>query len=1284
MDFFRITRKIRKDGNIEIAPEFRGRRSRDLMVRGGKFYAVWDEERGFWSTDEYDVYRIVDDALWAREKELREKEGREVHVKTMESFSSGMLTAWNRYISSIGDNYHPLDRSITFANDEVGKDTYATKALPYALEPGEFGAWDELVGRLYSPEERQKIEWAIGSIIEGDSKDIQKFLVFFGEAGTGKSTILEVIEKLFYGYTAVFDAKALTSNNGTFATEVFKTNPRVAIQHDGDLSRIEDNTKLNSIVSHEVMSINEKYKSTYETRIESFLFMGTNSPVKISDARSGIIRRLIDVRPTGNLFSWDHYKSLKSQVEFELGAIAWHCWEVYKKLGPAYYNNYRPLDMMYSTNVFFNFVEAYFDELSAEEGIPLKRAWVLYKQFCDESNNKPMQMQNFRTEMQAYYEEVVSRTRINGQVVTSLFLGFKKDKFSNVTEDEDKSSDWTIFDQEVSYVDAVLKDQPAQRANKNGNPTRKWANVETKLSDIDTSELHFVKLPENHIVIDFDLKNEDGEKSLALNLKAICDWPPTYAELSKSGSGIHLHYIYQGDVKELSNEYSDGIEIKTLLGDASLRRKLTRCNSLPIATLTSGLPIREKRKMLDTKTIQSERGLRELIARNLRKEIHPGTKPSIDFIKKILDEVYDEGLAYDVTDLRPRILAFANNSTNRPLECLKIVQQMKFKSDEEMPVREIEPEDDRIVFFDVEVYPNLFVVCWKYAGKDTSVVRMINPTPIEVEGLFNLKLVGFNNRRYDNHILYARYLGYDNEALHNLSQKIINPADKSQRSLFGEAYGLSYADIFDFISEKKGLKKFQIELGLPHQEMDHPWDQPVPEEKWDKVVEYCANDVTTTEQVFYAREQDFVARKILADISGLTVNDTTQKHTARIIFGEDRAPQREFVYTDLSEEFPGYTFEAGKSSYLGDDPSEGGYVYAEPGMYDDVAVLDIASMHPTSIIQLNLFGAYTKNFEELVEARLAIKHGEIAKAKKMLGGMLAPYLTETNDLDALSYALKIVINTVYGLTSAKFDNPFRDVRNKDNIVAKRGALFMIDLKNFVQQEGFTVAHIKTDSIKIPNATPKIIDKVYEFGQRYGYTFEHEKTYDKFCLVNDAVYIARSGDDWDAVGAQFQHPAVFKSMFTFEDMSFEDLIETKSVSKGAIYIDFDHDRPAPIADGMHFIGRTGTFVPVTTGGGKLYRVFEDKFYTLAGTKNYQWMESDMAKKTIEEGKDPKFDVDLNYYDHLVREAMASIQKFGSYISLVLAGREDVVIPRYIFDLAAEGEMATQQKSDEEGN
>lgn len=67
-------------------------------------------------------------------------------------------------------------------------------------------------------------------------------------------------------------------------------------------------------------------------------------------------------------------------------------------------------------------------------------------------------------------------------------------------------------------------------------------------------------------------------------------WPPTYAELSKSGAGVHLHYIYAGDPASLSRIYGDHIEVKVFTGNSSLRRKLSKCNDLPIATISSGLP----------------------------------------------------------------------------------------------------------------------------------------------------------------------------------------------------------------------------------------------------------------------------------------------------------------------------------------------------------------------------------------------------------------------------------------------------------------------------------------------------------------------------------------------------------------------------------------------------------------------------------------------------------------------------------------------------------------------
>ena len=1240
MDFYKIMIIEKKDGTLQVKPDWKVGRSSDLMTRGGSFYAIWDEAKGLWSTDIYDVQRLVDEDLHRFANEKSSSDGKKYSVSRMESNSTKLWDEFQRYIRNSGSNFHNLDETLVFENTKVKKSDYSSKRLPYSLAKGKYDAWDTLVGTLYNEEERAKIEWAIGAVVSGDSKLIQKFLVFYGPPASGKSTILNIIEWLFQGYTSVFDARELAGNNNAFATAAFKSNPLVAIQHDGDLSRIYDNTKLNSIVAHETLTVNEKYKTPFESKSNAFLFMGTNLPVKITDAKSGIIRRLIDVVPTQKMVEHDSYHILMDQIKFELGAIAHHCLQKYKTMGRNYYSSYRPTEMMLQTDVFYNFVESCYDIFKAEDSVSLKRAWSLYKEFCDDTGiDKVLPQYKFREELKSYFYFFEERARVDGVNIRSYYSGFKSlDPNGPSTALPIKPEGvYTIELREgPSIFDSTYSHMPAQYANAEGYPKRKWSDVASTLSSIDTSKLHYVKVPESHIVIDFDLVDENGDKSLELNLQAASSWPGTYTELSKSGQGVHLHYIYSGDARELANVYDVGIEIKTLLGDSSLRRKLTLCNDMNITPLEGGLPKKEK-PVISNKTMQSERSLRELIARNLRKEIHPGTKPSIDFIHKILEDAYEAGMSYDVRDMRSDILTFALKSTNQSSTCIKIVQSMHFVGKDDAP--SVSKDDAPIVFFDVEVYPNLFLVCWKTQGAP-NVVRMINPTPQEIEELMQMKLVGFNNRRYDNHILYGRYLGYSNEDLYRLSQRIIVMKD-DKHSLFGEAYNISYTDIYDFSSKKQGLKKFMIDLDIDHIELDFPWDEPIAEEHWAKVEEYCANDVIATEAVFEDRKQDFVARQILASISGLSENHTTQMHTAKIIFGDEKYPQSKFVYTDLSEIFPGYKFDGKESTYRGEITGEGGYVYSEPGVYENVALLDVASMHPTSIEQLNLFGPYTEKFSALKEARLAIKHKDFAKAKTLLDGKLEPFLSDDAEYpiaDALSYALKIVINIVYGLTSATFPTPFKDNRNKDNIVAKRGALFMIDLKHAVQEKGFTVAHIKTDSIKIPNATPDIIQFVVDFGKKYGYDFEHEGTYDWFCLTNDAVYIAREGDKWKAVGAQFQHPYIFKTLFSHEPVEFKDLCEPRNVTQGRMYIDFtDTD---DISKMVH-VGRTGTFVPVVDGG-TLWRVKDDKKYAVTGTKGYLWVTKDIALNRQETNS---LNIDMSYFDELKQKAIDAITQFG---------------------------------------
>lgn len=915
LDFMTVATRTLKGGVVEVYPKFIVKKSKDLMIRGGDFYAIWNEEKKMWSTDQDDVVNLIDAELdnYVNDRYSKLDGGAEPIVKYMWDSDSGVIDKWHKYCQKqTRDSFHMLDENLIFSNMEPSRELYASKRLNYPLEKGSITAYDKIIGTLYSEEERRKIEWAIGAVVSGDSKTIQKFLVFYGKGGTGKSTILNIIEQLFEGYDTTFDAKALGSANAQFALEPFTSNPLVAIQHDGDLSKIEDNTRLNSLVSHEAMPINEKYKKSYTGYFKCFCFMGTNTPVKITDGKSGLLRRLIDVHPSGNLLPTKEYKKLTNQIKFELGAIAYHCLQVYKE-DPGYFDDYIPIRMMKASNDFYNYVIDSHRVFKREDGTTLKAAWEMYKEYCDSAKVRfPYSQLKFQEELRNYFEEVIDQMEDeNGNTVYNYYKGFKTDtlfdNFNKKTEKEpeiEEPSGWLKFDCEKSIFDEVYADCPAQLAttDENQKPRKVWADAETKLSDIDSSQLHYVLTQsknENHVVVDFDIKDpETGEKSYELNLAAANKWPATYGELSKSGAGIHLHYDYIGDVSKLSRIYDDNIEIKVFSGNSSLRRKLTKCNDLPISTISSGLPLKGDDNMINFNGLKSERALRTLIKRHLNKEIMGYTKSSVQMIDKVLNEAYESGLGYDVSDLKEIIYDFALSSNNSAAYCIKLVNQMKFKSEE--PSEAVDDAGETlIVFYDVEVFPNLFLVNWKIAGEGNPVIRMINPSPKDIEQLIRYKLIGFNCRRYDNHMLWACMMGYSNEQIYNLSQSIIN-SKKGEKNdhFFREAYNISYTDVYDYSAKKQSLKKWEIELGLKHHELGLPWDKPVPKEKWAMVAEYCDDDVLATEAVHNHLKGDWTARQILANLAGMSVNTPTNTLTTRIIFGKEKRPK--LVYTDLA------------------------------------------------------------------------------------------------------------------------------------------------------------------------------------------------------------------------------------------------------------------------------------------------------------------------------------------------------------------------------------------------
>lgn len=1364
LDFLYFIERPYKQGNgVDIVPAWRNRKSKDLMIRGNRFYAVYNEATGLWMTDDDDVIDIMDHELDMYKAQnldrLTAKYGDNIRLLYLSHSEYNSITDWREYCKfKAPNNFVTLDQHVIFANAETTREDYASKKLPYALGEGDFEAYDRIISTLYSPENRHKIEWAIGCIVAGMVSKHHKFLVLYGDPGTGKSTVINIIDDLFKGYTTVFDAKALGNANKDFAMETFREDPIVAFQHDGDLSRIEDNTRLNSLVAHEKIVMNNKNQNQYVSNFNAFLFIATNKPVKITDAKSGIIRRLIEVTPTGEKIPKKEFDILKVRYKYELGAIAYHCLGVYKA-DPDYYDNYIPTNMMSATNDFYNFMEdRYFDYVN-EDGITGEAAYEQYKAFCDRTGVQyPAPYRVFKEELKSYFREFHDRIMIDGMRYRSYYKGFRKDRFISSDTCAEKvdpglekvleSPPWLKFNLRSSLLDIFLGDQQAQYEvdyGAGGQPERKWSECTTTLSDINTSKTHYVRVPGDMIVIDFDIPDENGNKSFELNYEAAKKWPPTYAELSKSGEGIHLHYIYTGDINDLAPKISEHVEVKVFPSNkkSALRRRVSQCNDIQIATLSSGLPLKGVNNVVKPDILLDEARLRRIISNALEKKYgSKSTTDNIDYIFHNLEDAYNSGIYYDVENLHQIVLDFAMGSTNQAKKCIQTVGKMHFRSkDAEEAAKNVAESVDatRIGFFDIEVFCNHLIVCWVLDPLDidwTSVkqedykdiverlrkecVMWVDPTPDQLEMMFTQHLmVGYNNLRYDNPICYERIVGSDIFGLYNLSKTIINSKSYIPN---GAAKHLSYTDAYDFLSSgnKKSLKAHEIELGIPHQELDHDWDAPIEDKDIPIAGAYCINDVLATMIVFHHYHSDFMARVILAKLAGGTPNNTTNQLTEKFIFGDDRNPQSQFQWRDMGDVskidievtkekvknldlaypeftvfdalgkpiFPGYRYEYGKSYYrefnpdnpIKDDQTigEGGLAWSIPGYYTELALKDVEGMHPSGAIADNLFGSkYTKRYEDLKKARMAIKHEDWDEARALLNGQLCPFIDMINrgeiTVDDLSAALKTAINSVYGLTAAAFKNPFKDPKNIDNYVAKRGALFMVNLKHEIEAKGYIVAHIKTDSVKIPNATPEILKFIDDYGALYGYVFDHEATYDKMVIINRSVYIAKYASidkcnnlygycpkdnkkhpgEWTATGKEFQIPYIFKTLFSKEPITLKDLSITFSVST-TLYLDMNEGMEAD-EHNYQFVGKVGQLTPVRSGlqGGYLMRKATDKegntTYGYAnGAKGYRWVETSQMEgltKIFSTGENGVFDiVDITYFDKLRDDAIADIEKY----------------------------------------
>ena len=74
---------------------------------------------------------------------------------------------------------------------------------------------------------------------------------------------------------------------------------------------------------------------------------------------------------------------------------------------------------------------------------------------------------------------------------------------------------------------------------------------------------------------------------------------------------------------------------------------------------------------INFEVVKNEKALRTIIKKNLNKEYHGATKPSMDFIFKVVEDYYNSGKHYDISDMYNIIVSFAASSSNQSDYCLK-------------------------------------------------------------------------------------------------------------------------------------------------------------------------------------------------------------------------------------------------------------------------------------------------------------------------------------------------------------------------------------------------------------------------------------------------------------------------------------------------------------------------------------------------------------------------------------------------------------------------------------
>lgn len=411
---------------------------------------------------------------------------------------------------------------------------------------------------------------------------------------------------------------------------------------------------------------------------------------------------------------------------------------------------------------------------------------------------------------------------------------------------------------------------------------------------------------------------------------------------------------------------------------------------------------------------------------------------------------------------------------------------------------------ENYLFYDIEVFKEDALVVFK--DIDKKVVKIFHNT---FEGILDLItdriLVGYNNYWYDDFILTAMINQQTPYQIKQLNDRII-----SGEKLKNVHQSINSLDCFQQIDvAKPSLKKIEGNFGksIIESEVDFTIDRKLTENEIQETIDYCSYDVDTTIEVFKLRQKTyFEPKQSIINMLPENKQKFAKKWNTTTISTNVLTPKPMTKWFDIRL---GEYNKEGNYELLEIPPQsavdlwltkdKGKYTHKEFGCdvefsfgglhgvpsnkekrFENVILLDVASLYPNIIKKLKALGEATKTYEAIVERRLSVKHTD----------------------KQLSDALKLVINSCYGLLNNEFSTLYNPKAAKS--VCIYGQICLYDLCKRLAPT-CRLVNINTDGVAFTTDSDYYKTIWKEWEDDYGFVLE-EDHFDLFIQKDVNNYI----------------------------------------------------------------------------------------------------------------------------------------------------------------------------------